>query len=81
MKATILSFISEVRILMYETRKGTLPSGWQRTVVILTWSSSWFTPVLMWMQPTTERSPRSWLLFARCAVEEETRELLCPAAL
>lgn len=68
----LLPVFAGVPILMYETRKETLLCGWQRMVVILTWSSSWSTLVLMWMQQTTARLLHLWLLFARCSLDQKT---------
>lgn len=68
----ILPVFAGVPISMYETRKETLLSGWQRMVAILTWSSSWSTLVLMWMQQTTARLLHLWLLFARCSLYQKT---------
>lgn len=55
---------------MCAIRKETLPSGWQQTVVTLTWFSSSCTPAPMWMLQTTAKSPHSWLLFERWANHE-----------
>lgn len=62
--ASFFSFVGAL-ILMYETRKGTLLSGWQQTVVTLKLFSSLYTPAPMWMQPTTAKSPHLWRHFAR----------------